>query len=199
MTGRPYPVPDVAGISRAITYGALVDPAVVEGPFFASRTVIYFKQSTRGKQSNDTTLTHRPRGAQPRKLLPRQRSILLSRHVEYWFEAKRAFARQLRPASSAKSWPALIAFTSGDDDGWYNEWNATAERFPLKLCATGCRSSRKRTRRLLRAANYFRTSEFFLHGNHEDPRIYSAYKKSIRHINSAPASLTRHSSGGDSL
>ena len=24
MTGRPYPVPDVAGISRAITYGALV-------------------------------------------------------------------------------------------------------------------------------------------------------------------------------
>jgi hypothetical protein len=31
----------------------------------------------------------------------------------------------------------------------------------------------------LRAANYFRTSEFFLHGNHEDPRIYSAYHKSI--------------------
>jgi pimeloyl-ACP methyl ester carboxylesterase len=31
----------------------------------------------------------------------------------------------------------------------------------------------------LRAANYFRTSEFFLHGNHEDPRIYSAYRKSI--------------------
>jgi CubicO group peptidase (beta-lactamase class C family) len=28
MTGRPYPVPDVAGISRAITYGALVDPAL---------------------------------------------------------------------------------------------------------------------------------------------------------------------------
>jgi len=28
MTGRPYPVPDVAGISRAITYGALVDSAL---------------------------------------------------------------------------------------------------------------------------------------------------------------------------
>lgn len=26
MTGRPYPVPDVRGISRSITYGALVDP-----------------------------------------------------------------------------------------------------------------------------------------------------------------------------
>src|ERR1700761_1550429 len=28
MTGRPYPVPDVAGISRSIIYGALVDPAL---------------------------------------------------------------------------------------------------------------------------------------------------------------------------
>lgn len=28
MTGRPYPVPDVAGISRAITYGALLDSAL---------------------------------------------------------------------------------------------------------------------------------------------------------------------------
>ena len=26
MTGRPYPVPDVRGISRSITYGALVNP-----------------------------------------------------------------------------------------------------------------------------------------------------------------------------
>jgi CubicO group peptidase (beta-lactamase class C family) len=28
MAGRPYPVPDVRGISRSITYGALVDPAL---------------------------------------------------------------------------------------------------------------------------------------------------------------------------
>ena len=28
MTGRPYPVPDVAGISRSIVYSALVDPAL---------------------------------------------------------------------------------------------------------------------------------------------------------------------------
>ena len=27
-TGRPYPVPDIRGISRSITYGALVDPAL---------------------------------------------------------------------------------------------------------------------------------------------------------------------------
>ena len=28
MTGRPYPVTDIRGISRSITYGALVDPAL---------------------------------------------------------------------------------------------------------------------------------------------------------------------------
>jgi CubicO group peptidase (beta-lactamase class C family) len=28
MTGRPYPMPDVRGISRSITYGALIDPAL---------------------------------------------------------------------------------------------------------------------------------------------------------------------------
>jgi CubicO group peptidase (beta-lactamase class C family) len=28
MTGRPYPVPDVRGVSRSITYGALLDPAL---------------------------------------------------------------------------------------------------------------------------------------------------------------------------
>jgi len=57
MTGRPYPVPDVHGISRSITYGALVDPrALVQGPFFASRTVIHFKNFNERKQSNVTNL-----------------------------------------------------------------------------------------------------------------------------------------------
>ncbi len=28
MTGRPYPVPDIRAISRSITYGALIDPAL---------------------------------------------------------------------------------------------------------------------------------------------------------------------------
>jgi CubicO group peptidase (beta-lactamase class C family) len=26
MTGRPYPVPDIRGISRSVVYGALIDP-----------------------------------------------------------------------------------------------------------------------------------------------------------------------------
>ncbi len=26
MTGRPYPVPDIRGVSRSITYGSLTEP-----------------------------------------------------------------------------------------------------------------------------------------------------------------------------
>jgi hypothetical protein len=28
MTGRPYPATDIRAVSRSITYGALVDPAL---------------------------------------------------------------------------------------------------------------------------------------------------------------------------
>ena len=62
-----------------------------------------------------------------------------------------------------------------------HEWNATAERISAEADAQLAAGHRVSARDgYLRAANYFRTSEFFLHGNHEDPRIYSAYKKSIR-------------------
>ncbi len=69
---------------------------------------------------------------------------------------------------------------SGDDEAWYNEWNATAERSSLKLDAQHAAGHLVSARDgYLRASHYFRNSEFFIHANHEDPRIYSAYKKSI--------------------
>jgi pimeloyl-ACP methyl ester carboxylesterase len=71
--------------------------------------------------------------------------------------------------------------TSGDNDSWYNEWNSTAERVFAEAeaqLADGHRISARDS--YLRATTYFRGSEFFLHGNPEDLRIYSAYKKSIQ-------------------
>jgi hypothetical protein len=71
--------------------------------------------------------------------------------------------------------------TSGDNDSWYKEWNVTAERVfaeaEAQLAAGHCISARDG---YLRATTYFRGSEFFLHGNPDDPRIYSAYQKSIQ-------------------
>jgi hypothetical protein len=103
-------------------------------------------------------------------------------NIEYWFEAKRAFgAASYGSSEFGEVMASLNRITSGDDEGWYNEWNATAERISAEADAQLAAGHRVSARDgYLRAANYFRTSEFFLHGNHEDPRIYSAYKKSIR-------------------
>ena len=100
---------------------------------------------------------------------------------EYWFEALRAFGScSYGAADFGEVMSTINRIASGDDEGWYTEWNATAERVfaeAEKQRAAGHRVSARDG--YLRASNYFRTSEFFLHGNHEDPRIQSAYKKSI--------------------
>src|SRR5580692_10535105 len=111
-----------------------------------------------------------------------QRYPFFQDNEEYWFQAKRAFGASSYGASEfGEVMATLNRITSGDDNGWYNEWNATAERISAEADAQLAAGHRVSARDgYLRAANYFRTSEFFLHGNHEDPRIYSAYKKSIR-------------------
>jgi hypothetical protein len=109
----------------------------------------------------------------------KQRFPFFPDNEEYWFEAKRAFGASSYGASEfGEVMATLDRITSGDDSGWYIEWNATAERvFAEAQRAAGHRVSARDVH--LRAANYFRTSEFFLHGNHDDPRICSAYHKSI--------------------
>ena len=103
-------------------------------------------------------------------------------NVQFWYETKRAFGAGSYGASEFGEVMATVSrITSGDNDSWYNEWNATAERVFAEAeaqFAAGHRISARDS--YLRATTYFRGSEFFLHGNPEDTRIYSAYKKSIQ-------------------
>jgi pimeloyl-ACP methyl ester carboxylesterase len=100
---------------------------------------------------------------------------------EYWFEVQRAIGASSYGASDFGEVMATVnRIPSGGDEAWYAEWNATAERVFAEAQAQHAAGHLVSARDgYLRASNYFRTSEFFLHGNHEDPRIYSAYKKSI--------------------
>jgi pimeloyl-ACP methyl ester carboxylesterase len=85
------------------------------------------------------------------------------------------------PANSAKSWRLSTALPLATLTVGYNEWNATGERIFAEAeaqLAAGHRISARDS--ALRATTYFRSSEFFLHGNPEDPRIYSAYQRSIQ-------------------
>jgi dienelactone hydrolase len=103
-------------------------------------------------------------------------------NMQFWFETKRAFGAGSYGASEFGEVLATITrIVSGDADSWFNEWNATAERIAAEAqaqLANGHRISARDS--FLRATTYFRASEFFLHGNPEDPRIYSAYRKSIQ-------------------
>ena len=103
-------------------------------------------------------------------------------NVQFWYETKRAFGASSYGASEFGEVMATISrITSGDKDSWYSEWNASAERIFAEAksqFAAGHLISARDS--YLRANTYFRTSEFFLHGNPDDPRVDNAYKKSIQ-------------------
>ena len=103
-------------------------------------------------------------------------------NVQFWYETKRAFGASSYGASEFGEVMATVSrITSGDKDSWYNEWNASAELIFAEAegqLAAGHRVSARDS--YLRANTYFRTSEFFLHGNPDDPRVDNAYKKSIQ-------------------
>ena len=102
-------------------------------------------------------------------------------NVQFWFETKRAFGASSYGASEFGEVMATVSrITSGDGDSWYTEWNATAELIFSEAesqLAGGHRISARDS--YLRAATYFRASEFFLHANPDDPRIHDAYLSSI--------------------
>ncbi len=110
------------------------------------------------------------------------RPPLFPDNIQFWFEIKRAFGAASYGGSEFGEVLATAGrIVSGDFDSWYNEWNATAERVAKEAgqqLAAGHRVSARDG--LLRAANYFRTSEFFLHANPADPRIATAYQKSVQ-------------------
>lgn len=67
----------------------------------------------------------------------------------------------------------------GNVESWYHAWNAMAER--VHDIAEQCLKENHTVSALsafLRASNYYRASEFYLHGNPQDPRIRSLSAKS---------------------
>ncbi|WP_079912625.1 S9 family peptidase [Paenibacillus sp. 32352] len=66
-----------------------------------------------------------------------------------------------------------------DFESWYKEWNATAERIHALADAALADGQRvSACEAYLRASNYYRTAEFFLHGDRQDPRILAAWGNS---------------------
>jgi len=67
-----------------------------------------------------------------------------------------------------------------DFESWYTEWNNTAMR--VNKYADNCLSlhhTQSAQQAYLRASNYFRTAEFFLHENPADSRIIKTWENSV--------------------
>lgn len=107
---------------------------------------------------------------------------LFSDNVQFWFETLRAFGASSYGGSEFGEVLATASrIISGNFDSWYGAWNATAEHVSKEAEGQLARRHHISARDgFLRAATYYRASEFFLHGNPGDPRITSAYKKSVR-------------------
>jgi alpha-beta hydrolase superfamily lysophospholipase len=67
----------------------------------------------------------------------------------------------------------------GDFESWYEEWCKTARRVHALADSALQQGQRVSAREAyLRASNYYRTAEFFLHGHPHDPRILATWGNS---------------------
>jgi alpha-beta hydrolase superfamily lysophospholipase len=98
----------------------------------------------------------------------------------YNFETIRILSHAVYGGSDATECLATIArIKEGSPQSWYAEWTRTAEdirKIAEKCLENGHLVSAREA--FLRAANYYRNSEFFLHDDPEDLRVWSAWEDS---------------------
>jgi len=105
---------------------------------------------------------------------------LIFKDTEFAFELRRTLsAAYAGEADLGECLYTASRITDGDFESWYREWYATAEHFKNAgdgSLAQGHNVSARDS--YYRAATYYRTAEFFLHGNPSDPRIPETWGKS---------------------
>ncbi|ALG08414.1 alpha/beta hydrolase family protein [Kibdelosporangium phytohabitans] len=109
------------------------------------------------------------------------RRLFFEHDETFWFETLRSFSHiAYGGADFGEVVETAIAITGGDYDSWYRAWLATADRVAAEAgrsLAGGHRVSARKG--LMRASNYYRSAEFFLHGNPSDPRITTTYDRAV--------------------
>lgn len=112
---------------------------------------------------------------------PKKKPVLFPDNVQFWYETVRAFgAAEYGGSLFGEVLATSARISSGDDDSWYEAWNDTADSVAKEASDQLARGHRVSARdSYLRASNYYRTSEFFLHRNPRDPRMARAYQQSV--------------------
>lgn len=109
------------------------------------------------------------------------RQLMFNQDATFWYETLRSLGHI---AYGGADFGEVVAtadrIVSGDYASWHDEWLCTADRVVASArhsLAAGHRISARDA--FLRAANYYRNAEFFLHGTPNDPRVQSAYRASV--------------------
>ena len=109
------------------------------------------------------------------------RQLLFPGNAQFWFETLRMFgAIAYGGADFGEVLTTSDRIREGDYESWYAEWSATADR----VAAEGERSLKGGHRvsardAFLRASNYYRSAEFFLHSSTPDLRHEHTYARSV--------------------
>ncbi|MFJ3723038.1 alpha/beta hydrolase family protein [Streptomyces sp. NPDC090045] len=118
--------------------------------------------------------------------------LLFPENPQFWYETLRSMSHiAYGGADFGEVVSTSTRITEGDYDSWYVEWMATADRVSgeaQKALAAGHRISARDG--FLRASNYYRSAEFFLHGHPCDPRHDDAYDRSVACFKAAAALFT---------
>jgi alpha-beta hydrolase superfamily lysophospholipase len=107
--------------------------------------------------------------------------VLFRDDPQFWYETQRVLGHSAYGgADTGEVLATAQRITSGDYESWHKEWLATAERVAeeaKRALQAGHRCSARDG--LLRASSYYRSAEFFLHGEPGDPRIAYSYDRQI--------------------
>jgi alpha-beta hydrolase superfamily lysophospholipase len=109
------------------------------------------------------------------------KQILFPDDVQFWFETLRSFDHI---AYGGADFGEVLAIseriTAGDYDSWHDAYLAVADRLAGEA-GDALRAGHGVSARdgLLRASNYYRSADFFLHGDPDDPRHHHAYDRSV--------------------
>ncbi|MGW4770659.1 alpha/beta hydrolase family protein [Nocardia sp. NPDC004278] len=120
------------------------------------------------------------------------KQLLFPNNPQFWYETLRSMSHI---AYGGADFGEVVStgerIVEGDYDSWYTEWLATADRVAgeaQKALDAGHPVSARDG--FLRASNYYRSAEFFLHGQPCDPRHDHAYDRSVACFQSAAALFT---------
>ena len=107
--------------------------------------------------------------------------LLFHDDPQFWFETLRVFGHASYGGADFGEVVATSArITPGDYDSWHDAWLATAERVAGEAARAEAGGHLVSARDgYLRASTYYRTAEFFLHDNPDDPRISHAYARGV--------------------